>query len=249
MNLPIFSKNHFEAAQQIVDIIDEVVGRLPSEEGDTDPTRNADAHVERLAAAVNLYGGSRMAIGMRLLDVFNNQWHTFSSVARENGAKDEGESLHMVMEYVGMESHVNEQQLFQLKNFICSVLPQLRINQLVTAQEELEYVVHCIADNGAKSGIRISTNMRNAILFVNKNKKTGITKEDAQKIKSALDQKNEVSKELEEMAGSRKGHEFSKLECTMTSGSEETVFVIRAPKDMEKIVEKFMERFFDVKPY
>ena len=91
--------------------------------------------------------------------------------------------------------------------------------------------------------------MRNAILFVNKNKKTGITKEDAQKIKNALDQKNEVSKELEEMAGSRKGNEFAKLECTMTSGAEETVFVIRAPKDMERIVEKFMERFFDVKPY
>ena len=51
------------------------------------------------------------------------------------------------------------------------------------------------------------------------------------------------------MAGSRKGNEFAKLECTMTSGAEETVFVIRAPKDMERIVEKFMERFFDVKPY
>jgi hypothetical protein len=246
MNLPIFSKNNYEAARQIVDIIDEVVGRLPSEEGDIDPTRNADAHVDRLAAAVNLYGGSRMAIGLRLLNVFNNQWHTFSSIARQNGARDDMEAMHLVMEHVGLDAQVNEQQLYQLKNFMFRVLPPLRVEGLVTPEEELEYVVSCLSETGS---IKISTNMRNAILFVNKNRKTGITREDAEKIKDALDKKSEISKDLEEMAGSRKTQEIPKLECVMTSGPEETVFVVRAPRSMEQIVEKFMERYFDVKPY
>lgn len=246
MNLPIFSKDAHEAASQIIDIIDEVVGVLPSANGDNDPTRNADVQVERLAAAVNLYGGARMAIAIRLLDVFNNHWHTFSSIARENGASTEAEALHMVLEHAGLDFQVNDQQLFQLKNFMCGVLPELRRNKLVSPQEELEYVVQCISD---ANFIKISANMRNAILFVNKNKATGITPEDAQVIKKALEQKAEVSRELEEMASSRKKVEYEKLECSMTVGHEETVFVVRAPKAMERIVEKFMERYFDVKPY
>lgn len=241
MNLPIFSKNPYEAAQQIVDIIDEVVAVGPD---DGDPNRSADVGVNRLAAAVNLYGGARMAIGIRLLDLFNNQWHTFSSIARENGCRTEAESLHMVMEYVGLDMQVNDQQLFQLKNFMCGVLPALRRNKMVKPEEELEYVVQCLNDS---HGLSISANMRNAILFVNKNKQ-GITPEEAEKVKRALDKK-EMDQELEQMAGSRRKEAIPRLECQMNAGPEETVFIIRASNGVSAMVEKVMERYFDVKPY
>ncbi len=249
MNLPMFSKDSYEAARQIVDIIDEMVGKSPSDSGDNDPTRNADVQVERLTAAVNLYGGARMAIAIRILDVFNNQWHTFASIAKQNGAHTEAEALHLVLEHAGLEMQVNDQQLFQLKNFMCGVLPELRRNNLVKPEEELEYVAQCLADSGSRSSLKISANMRNAILLVSKNKAAGLTKEDAGIIKKALDKKGEVSRELEEKAASRKPTLSFRIECVMTASPEETAFVIRVPKDMERAVEKIMERYFDVKPY
>ncbi len=245
----MFSKDSYEAARQIVDIIDEMVGKSPSDNGDNDPTRNADVQVERLTAAVNLYGGARMAIAIRILDVFNNQWHTFASIAKQNGAHTEAEALHLVLEHAGLEMQVNDQQLFQLKNFMCGVLPELRRNSLVKPEEELEYVAQCLADSGSRSSLKISANMRNAILLVSKNKATGLTKEDAGIIKDALDAKHEVSRDLEERAGSRKRGNWKRLECCMTVGAEETIFVVRTPRQDEKMVEKIMERYFDVRPY
>lgn len=249
---PMFNENRMIAANAILEILDEVSMPLPSDSGENNPNKEADLHVLRLQNLVNLYGGAKTAIAIRLLKLFEGGWIALSSIAKENQAKNDEEAMRMVMDAVGLTGEMSHFQLAQLKTFLVRTLPELKRAASLTEEEQIEFVLGCIKENGDGLSARIERNIRNANTLTAKN--PTLTAEQADVVVQAL-RSGEISRELESMienkpvtpgAGAPK-----KIECRMMTVSPDgtTEFSIRVPLDMMELTERLLAKYFDIKPY
>lgn len=249
---PMFHDNRMVAARAILEILDEVSLPLPSDSGENKPNLEADLHVQRLQHLVNLYGGAKTAVAIRLLKLFEGGWIALSSIAKENQAKNDEEAMRMVMDAVGLTGEMSHFQLAQLKTFLVRTLPELKRAASLTEDEQIEFVLGCIKENGDGFAARIERNIRNANTLTAKN--PTLTKEQADVVVEAL-RSGEISRDLEALVENKPVSSGDpapkKIECRMLTIAPDgtTEFSIRVPLDMMAVTERLLARYFDIKPY
>lgn len=240
------------AAKAIIEILDEVSLPLPSDSGISNSNLEADLHVGRLESLVNLYGGAKTAVAIKLLKLFEGGWIALSSTAKENHAKNDEEAMRMVMDTVGLTGEVSHFQLSQLKTFLVRTLPELKRAADLTEEEQIEFVVGCIKETHDGLSARVERNIRNANTLTSKN--PFLDKEQAEVVINAL-RSGEISRELEAMVENkpRSAAESipNKIECRMITVAPDgtTEFSIRVPINMSEVTERLLSRYFDIKPY
>lgn len=251
----MFHKNRVTAAHAIIEILDEVSPPLPSDQGKEDPVLEADLHVGRLEHLVNLFGGARMAIAIKILQLFEDGWIPLASAARENHAKNDEEAMRMIMETVGLNAEMSHFQLSQLKTFLVRTLPAVKRATNLSEDEKIMLVAGRIKESPEGIGIGVERNVRNANVLTSKN--PSLTKEEADIVVAAL-KSGEISRDLEALVEGRKATPSAagagapaKVQCHMitVSPAGETEFRIHVPYDMCDTVERLLSRYFEVVPY
>lgn len=249
---PMFHKDRMTAARSILEILDEVSPQLPSERGADDPLYEADLHVGRLEALVNLYGGAKTAIAIKLLKLFEGGWIALSSVARENQARNDEDAMRLVMDAVGLTGEMSHFQLSQLKTFLVRTLPEVKRAARLSEEEEIGFVASCIKETADGLSARCERNIRNANVLTSKN--PSLTPEQAEVVVQAL-KSGEISRELEALAEQKPVKTGdgapAKVECRMIVVAPDgtTEFKIQVSHDMTPMIEKLLGRYFDMKPY
>lgn len=251
-DFPMFHKNRFTSALSILEILDEVSPQLPSERGVNNINEEADGHVSRLESLVNLYGGAKTAIAMKILALFEQGWIALSSAARENHARNDEDAMRMVMEAVGLTGEMSHYQLAQLKTFLTRTLPEVKRATDIPYEDQVEFVAGCLKETADGLSARVERNIRNANVLTARN--PVLSKDQAETVVSAL-KSGEISRELEAMAEDRPvradARAPGRTECQMLVISPDgtTEFKIRVPYDMSPATEKLLSRYFDIKPY
>lgn len=251
-DFPMFHKDRMTAARSILEILDEVSPSLPSERGVDDPIYEADLQVGRLESLVNLYGGAKTAIAMKILALFEQGWIALSSIARENHARNDEDAMRMVMEAVGLTGEMSHFQLAQLKTFLVRTLPEVKRAVDLPYEDQVEFVAGCLKETADGLSARVERNIRNANVLTSRN--PVLSKEQAETVVSAL-KSGEISRELEAMAEQKPMKSGdgapAKVECQMLVVAPDgtTEFKIRVSHDMTPATERLLSRYFDIKPY